>query len=231
MDRKRRDEIAHTVRKLQFEIWTGAKLKHAAGLPPLPQLFAPDAAIEKTGYSFEIRESMPSAFNAQDARTAGMIDNVRQIVTIRSGLGYEVQRFTAAHELGHLVLHQAYLGTKLHRDRPLSGFQMGIRPPLEQEADLFAALWLAPSKTVTTEFIARFGTIPIILNEDTAYWLVGQNGAHDLLASSADSMAFPMAVAQAEKFGRKRFTSLAKFFGMSATAVAIRLHELNLVAY
>jgi hypothetical protein len=231
MDAKRRDEIEYTVRKLQFEIWTGAKLKYAAGLPPLPQLFAPDAAIENTGFSFEIRDSMPSAFRRQDNETAGMIDNVRQIVSIRSGLKYEVQRFTAAHELGHLVLHQAHLGTKLHRDRSLSGFQMGIRPPLEQEADLFAALWLAPSKTVTTEFKARFGAIPIILNEDAAYWLVGQNGAHDLLASNADSLAFPMAVAQAEKFGRKRFTSLAKFFGMSPTAMAIRLQELNLVAY
>src|SRR5260370_15087724 len=109
MDAKRRGEIEYTVRKLQFEIWNSAKLKYAAGLPPLPQLFAPDAAIENNGYSFEIRDSMPSAFNAQDAQTAGMIDNVRQIVTIRSGLKYEVQRFTAAHELGHLVLHQAHL--------------------------------------------------------------------------------------------------------------------------
>lgn len=134
----RRAEIEKIVRGMHHEIIQSAKLRYQCGLPPYPQLFSPDAAIEKYGYSFEIRESMPGAHHGQQFQTAGMIDTEQGIVMVSRDLKYEAQRFTAAHELGHLVLHEKLRGMRLHRDRPVTGEGMGRREPLEEEADYFA---------------------------------------------------------------------------------------------
>jgi hypothetical protein len=228
---RRREEIEKIVRGMHREIIQGAKLKYECGLPPYPQLFNPDDAIEKYGYSYEIRESMPVARAGGRFQTAGMIDTTQKIVMILSKLNYEVQRFTAAHELGHLVLHEGLPGMRQHRDRALSGEHRGPREPLEEEADYFAALWLAPAATVKWYFEERFGNIPLALNETTAFHVAGEKGVQDLMASSAGSLAFPIAVARAERFNGKQFQSLAGFFGMSSMAMGIRLRELGLTAY
>jgi hypothetical protein len=228
---RRREEIEKIVRGMHREIIQGAKLKYECGLPPYPQLFNPDNAIEKYGYSYEIRESMPVARTGGRFQTAGMIDTTQKIVMILSQLKYEVQRFTAAHELGHLVLHESLPGMRLHRDRALSGEHSSPREPLEEEADFFAALWLAPAPTVKFYFEKRFGGVPLVLNEATAFHVAGEKGVQDLMASPASSLAFPIAVARAERFNGKPFPSLANLFGMSSTAMGIRLRELGLTAY
>ncbi|MCD4545370.1 ImmA/IrrE family metallo-endopeptidase [Burkholderia pseudomallei] len=231
MQAKRREQIANAVRNLQLEVWHAAMLKYPSGMPPVPQLFSPQVVAEKCGYSYELRHSMPRANVGARFETAGMIDNGRKIIMVSGAQPYEVQRFTGAHEIGHLVLHRAEPGMGQHRDRPLSGASMGPRSVIEEEADLFAALLLAPSKSVKIEFQKRFGDIPLVLNELTAYHLAGHKGANDLMASTPESLVFATAVARATKFGNKRFDSLAHFFGMSITAMAIRLRELSLVAY
>lgn len=228
---KRRAEIEKIVRGMHQEIINGAKLRHHCGLPPYPQLFSPDAAIEKYGYSYEIRRTMPSAQTGRHNQTAGMIDTEQGIVMVSGDLGYETQRFTAAHELGHLVLHERLPGMRQHRDRPVTGELMGPRDPVEEEADYFAAVWLAPAPTVRHYFRERFGKIPLVLNETTAFHVAGYKGAPDLMASKPGSLAFPIAVARAESFNGRRFESLAHFFGLSPTAMGIRLRELDLVAY
>ncbi|MGA9916338.1 MAG: ImmA/IrrE family metallo-endopeptidase [Paraburkholderia sp.] len=228
---KRRAEIDKIVRGMHQEIIQSAKLRYRCGLPPYPQLFSPDSAIEKYGYSYEIRESMPGAQFGRQFQTAGMIDTEQSIVMVSSDLKYETQRFTAAHELGHLVLHEKLPGMRQHRDRPVTGESMGSRDPVEEEADYFAAVWLAPARTVQHYFQARFGNIPLVLNEDTAFHIAGFKGVPDLMASKPGSLDFPIAVARAVSFSGKSFDSLARFFGLSPMAMGIRLRELALVAY
>jgi hypothetical protein len=228
---KRRQEIDKIVRGMHTEIIQSARLKYRCGLPPYPQLFSPDVAIEKYGYSYEVRESMPSAYGGDRFVTAGMIDTEQRIVMVLSALPYEVQRFTSAHELGHLVLHENLTGMRQHRDRALSGETIGTRDATEEEADYFAAVWLAPAPTVRYYFERRFGGIPLVLNEDSAFHVAGEKGVQDLMASKPSSLDFPIAVARAERFNGKRFQSLAGFFGMSSKAMGIRLRELGLTTY
>lgn len=228
---KRRVEIEKIIRGMHHEIIQSAKLRYRCGLPPYPQLFSPDIAIEKYGYSYEVRESMPVAHSRHQYQTAGMIDTGQKIVMVSSELKYETQRFTAAHELGHLVLHESRPDMRQHRDRPLSGENIGPRNAIEEEADYFAAVWLAPAPTVGYYFRERFGDIPLVLNEDTAFHVAGYRGAADLMASKPGSLAFPIAVARATTFNGKRFESLASFFGLSPMAMGIRLKELELTAY
>jgi hypothetical protein len=227
----RRAEIEKIVRGMHHEIIQGAKLRYRCGLPPYPQLFSPDVAIEKYGYSYEVRESMPGAHTGRQFQTAGMIDTEQGIVMVSSELKFEPQRFTAAHELGHLVLHESRPEMRRHRDRPVTGENMGPRDLIEEEADYFAAVWLAPAPTVKYYFQERFANIPLVLNEDTAFHVAGYGGVPDLMASKHGSLAFPVAVARATAFNGRRFESLAHFFGLSPTAMGIRLKELKLVTY
>lgn len=120
---KRRAEIEKIIHGMHREIIQSAELGYPSelGLPPYPQLFSPDVAIEKYGYSHEIRESMPGAQSGSQFRTAGMIDTEPAIVMVSSNMSDETQRFTAAHELGHLVLHESMPSMRQHRDRPVSG--------------------------------------------------------------------------------------------------------------
>lgn len=228
---KRRAEIEKIVRGMHREIIQSAKLRYRCGLPPYPQLFSPDVAIEKYGYAYEIRESMPGARSGRQFQTAGMIDTEQSIVMISSDMQFETQRFTAAHELGHLVLHESLPNMRQHRDRPVTGENTGPRDPVEEEADYFAAVWLAPGPTVEYYFRERFGNAPLVLNESTAFHVAGYKGATDLMASKPGSLAFPIAVARATSFNGRHFESLARFFGLSTMAMGIRLNELGLVAY
>jgi hypothetical protein len=228
---QRRAEIEKIVRGMHREIIQSAKLRYRCGLPPYPQLFSPDVAIEKYGYAYEIRESMPGALSGHQFQTAGMIDTEQNIVMISSAMQFETQRFTAAHELGHLVLHESLPTMRQHRDRPVTGERRGPRDPVEEEADYFAAVWLAPGPTVRHYFQERFGNIPLVLNENVAFHVAGYKGATDLMASKPGSLAFPIAVARATGFNGRHFDSLARFFGLSPMAMGIRLNELGLVAY
>jgi len=116
----------------------------------------------------------------------------------------------------------------LHRELPLDGLRQQ-RAPLEQEADYFSACLLMPRRAVISEFDARFGSkYPLVLNETVAYHLKADAGL--LFSQPNGSLLFAEAVARAQQFDRRRFTSLAQYFGVSARAIAIRLEELGLVA-
>lgn len=229
---KRKKEIEASVRSLHLEVLQGGRLRTSGGQPHLIEQLSPDVAIEKCGFSYDVRSTMPSSLSGAKTETAGMIDFLRQIVIIKGGNSTEIQRFTAGHELGHLVLHRDQIGSMPHRDRPLPGGEMGPRSPMDEEADFFSALYTAPGPTVIHFFQQRFGKAPLPLNDLTAYHIAGEKGRTDLLAGGGDAKAFAVAVARAEKFGgHDRFHSLAKLFCMSPTAMGFRLRELGLVVY
>ena len=96
----------------------------------------------------------------------GCLDRPNKTVATSERSPLAERRFTAAHELAHWVLHK---GMTEHRDRPI--VRVGPRPKREREADEFAAAYLMPRKWVTEDLRARFGTLPVNVDEDLAWWL------------------------------------------------------------
>ena len=221
--------IEKEVRRLQFEIWTHAGQIFSAGIPPLPRLFEPEVAARICDYRYESRPSLGRLPFGNDAlyETAGLIDHEQRIILVSDQFAYETQRFTGAHEIGHLMLHP---GLRLHRDRPLTGAHPRQRHVFESEADYFAACFLAPAKLVRTEFEKRFGPPPKALTDTMAFHLKG-NSMAELLNARPGSLDFAAALASADKYDRRRFHPLASTFGMSVHAMAIRLDELGLAVY
>jgi len=92
---------------------------------------------------FEPAEDNLSGFLLRDASTK------RAIIGVNSKHSEKRQRFTIAHEIGHLLLHK---GEHLHIDRMENGYSVNLRNSEssdgtneeEKEANLFAAELLMP---------------------------------------------------------------------------------------
>jgi Zn-dependent peptidase ImmA (M78 family) len=153
-------------------------------------------------------------------------DRRREIITVSTRFPYPTQRFTGAHEIGHFVMHPHEV---MHRDRPVFDTG-GARPPKEQATDYFAACFLGPKKLVEEEFAARFVKTPPLLLDDTVAWNLLGESAHELFGVCAGSLDYTAAVAGARSFNGWPFTCLAEHFGLSISAIAIRLLELKLLA-
>ena len=91
-----------------------------------------------------------------DEETAGIIDRRGKRIYIATRFPPRTQRFTLAHEIGHLILHPLEL---YHRDRPLVGGSRSNVPLVEREADTFAAELLMPAKHLRNVFEGYFAGI------------------------------------------------------------------------
>lgn len=219
--------IEKEVRRLQYEIWTQRELRHPLGVPKIPAIFDPRNVAEHCNLFFDERSRLDAAYPG-GAEAAGIWDRDRSTILISTRYPYETQRFTAAHEVGHFVLHPNVGDRQMHRELPLNGPRPG-RPVQEQEADYFAACLLMPRKAMINEFDARFGSKhPLALTETVAFHLKADIGT--LFAQPRGSLLFAQIVARCQQFDLRRFQSLASYFGVSETAMGIRLHELGLVA-
>jgi hypothetical protein len=153
-------------------------------------------------------------------------------VVIPQNLKVEWRRFTAAHEVGHYILHPTVLH---HRDRPLTGGERANLnlPPEEQEANLFAAYLLMPRKQVTQYFEHCFGGAidGREVDPELAFWLgtvAGQSiDEVELVRRGVNYRA--LLVAQVSAFKGARFLPLADRFGVSPSAMGYQLKELGLV--
>ncbi len=104
-------------------------------------------SIDRAGAAlmFQPLEKLLGAFMSQDG-TAGIILNTER------PLG--MQRFTAAHELGHLTLgHDPHADDEgiLRRGPIADGRAFAKIPPEEREADAFASYFLLPSHLITAQ--------------------------------------------------------------------------------
>lgn len=94
-------------------------------------------------------------------------------ITVNSTEGPQRRRFTAAHELGHYLLHRDMVSERGHLDRLFSSGSSGvgdfINPMHEVQANRFAAELLMPSERVRREaetsddvsvLARRFGVSP-----------------------------------------------------------------------
>lgn len=220
--------IEQEARRIQYELWTRAKQKYSMGVPPLGQIFDPRAAADLVGYSYDVLPSLGRGLPGlhMQSEPAGIIDHETQQILISGRFPYEVQRFTGAHEIGHQMMHP---GLRHHRDRPTDGAHQQ-RPLIEREADYFAACFLAPKKLVREAFTARFGEPPKALTETLAGLLKGAY-AHELLNASTGSLELELAFATATRFGATPFCPMTRVFGLSPTAMALRIRELELARY
>lgn len=157
---------------------------------------------------------------------AGLLDRDRSSVHVGVRYAPEIRRFTLAHELGHVLLHQ---GTGLHRDQPLDG-SSSVRAsnPMETQANNFASYFLMPEKHVRAVFRSVFLTNYFQLTEETAFALFGQSlqAVQQRFRTTRDLSRF---LASAESYNGAPFESLARQFKVSIEAMAIRLEELRLV--
>ena len=221
MDRAKIEEEA---RHLQKEIYRAKSTLFPMNAHPLTML-RPEVAAQVLDLEYIVMDRIPT--DQYGLEVAGLLDLPGNAMYISQRFNFRIQRFTAAHEIGHAVLHPNLPGL-FHRDLPVFEMQFQKRPQIEQEADYFSACWLAPRKMVTEEFQNRFGKAPLRLSEDVAFHLRGKSTS-DLFIEPSGGLKFPCAVASAQKFGGHPFKSLADHFNVSVSAMAIRLRELELV--
>lgn len=189
----------------------------------------PSVASKVLGFNFEYFEEL-GRFGSQGNRfeVAGILNRNERKIAISLKFSPQTRRFTAAHELGHLVMHP---DEKMHRDRPIKGLagETLSRAPKEAEADHFAACWLMPRNYVRTRLESTFCTkAPFIFDDNAAFYLC-RDDPDSLLRADHDSLDQALAIASARSYAGKHFCSLADQFLVSAKSMAIRLMELDLI--
>lgn len=213
-------------RHVQLSVWNKKHELFRGVVPQNPvELLEPGVALGLLGFK-TVTDSNLGEMEDGDRRVlvAGIIDRASRIVRISPNFTAEEQRFTAAHELGHAVLHPGVTG--LHRDRLVAG-PSARKEKREYEADVFATCFLMPERLVRRRFAACFGVDSLPLGQDALACLrIPVNEADRRFRSLRN---FSLAVASAINFAGTPFDSLARYFRVSPTAMAIRLEELELV--
>jgi hypothetical protein len=162
-------------------------------------------------------------------KIAGILDRKERRILVSEEVEVEERRFTAAHEIGHLLLHEGVRETYLHRDRPKNGLTKNgtLRPWYETEADYFAACFLMPKRRVMEAFQCLFSDeIPFEITSENAKDLFPDDPAA-LSRLSKGSLA--NVLASVGHFRDKKFLPLYRTFRVSVDAMARRLDELGLV--
>ena len=226
LSRPRIEEIA---RDLQAQLWGIREelFPSERDVEPLA-LLDPSLALRCIGFRYELVDSLGQhPWEGKNVDVAGIIDGSERTVQISLQFESPVRKFTAAHELGHAVLHDA---RGLHRDRALDGGE--LRPPrdrTEWEADVFATYFLMPKKQVRSAFEHTFKIQEFVLNEDSAFAL-NAGDLNTLRATCPEVRNLSRLLARTNHYDGVQIYSLAEQFGVSVEAMAIRLEELNLIA-
>lgn len=190
----------------------------------------PRVAALVCGYDYQVHPNLGDPkFSRNNARIAGLIDRQSSRIAVSSEFGPAVQLFTGAHEIGHLLLHEDAV---MHRDRALDGRPLeSARPRQEREADYFAACFLIPSKLLMDRFRRAFLCNEQFFFTDTSAYHLDPSGSGRLLYAEQDSLERELALARCERFNGRMFISLARQFGVSDSAMALRIKELGLVRW
>ncbi|WP_336346689.1 ImmA/IrrE family metallo-endopeptidase [Pseudomonas monsensis] len=158
-----------------------------------------------------------------------MIDRQSNKIAVATEFGDKVELFTGAHEIGHLVLHEE---TVMHRDRAFDGSPLQTpRPPVEREADRFAACFLMPQKLLKERFEFMFCCKGQLRFSDAIAFHLDPINPDRLLYASKDSWERELALARCTRFNNRNLVSLAQQFGVSDSAMCIRIKELDLVRW
>lgn len=223
----RRRQIDNEAIRLRWEIWE-RRAEFWPGRQPHPlEVLDPQIAAQVLGAQLEYHPEISFGVSNRKFETAGVLDRNRRMIAVAQRFGPEVALFTAAHELGHLILHEDRI--VLHRDLPIRGLEQPPRDPLEAEANYFAGTFLMPAEFLKKVFKARFGAVPFVFDDAAANYLRPDDpGA--LVRPYSGSTARSVALATARSYAGRPFgSSLAEFFKVSTATMAIRLREVALV--
>lgn len=223
---RRIDEFARAVQRdmwlHRFTLWSGS--------PPasLIEILEPSVALVANGYKVRSIGSLGDTYvNGEKREVAGVMDRGGRSISISQRFVLPIQRFTLAHELGHVICHPTETG--LHRDVPIEKGGCS-RSWKEIEADRFASVYLMPERLVLTQFRECFRVDAINLSEEMAYALCGTE-AERVRRQCKNVRGLSQLVANAGQFNGRQFMPLASQFRVSRTAMAIRLEELGLVTF
>jgi Zn-dependent peptidase ImmA (M78 family) len=212
------DGLHHEIVNRKYELWAGSPPKNQV------ELLRPGVALRILGYSIETSDFL-GVIPGSKTEVAGLIETDSRVVRVSRRFDPTISHFTAAHELGHAVLEHKL--EVMHRDRPLQGSDFQ-RDWYEREADWFATCFVMPRDLVRSRFFQRFGTTCFELNDDTAFALAMTSSAK-ILRGVRNTRDLSRKLVEATSYNRKQFVSLAREFGVSTTAMAIRIEELGLI--
>lgn len=137
-------DLEKIVMRLQNTLWVNRhKIWKNEDLQNPLLLLKPDAVLKKVmDYTYRELDTLGTYQQAGEKfEIAGLIDKSKRMVHVYRNFPPETQYFTAAHELGHLILHRDVV---LHRDKPIDGSAATPRNQQELQADKFAAYFLMP---------------------------------------------------------------------------------------
>lgn len=222
-------EIETLTRQVLAEIWKNREslFPNVKALMPI-DVVDPITALEMYGYEVKTVGALGqlSIEDKRLANVAGILDTSRRQVLLSSGFPNSVRNFTAAHELGHVMMHD-FVG--VHRDKPIEGGSQSSNPQ-EREAEKFAAFFLMPEKLLKSVFELLFGSAPFVLNEETRFALAGSVPNQRGDWSPRNVRELSLVLSTAERFNGRSNTSLMNQFRVSRTAMAIRLEQLGLIS-
>lgn len=220
--------LEEMTRKIQNALWTHRDFFWTENTPGTHRdVLKPGVVLEKIlGYKFGITSLGSYVSDEGEFKVAGLIDKKEKTVLISRDMPSPQQNFTAAHELGHALLHKDVV---LHRDRPMDGSSSN-KDFKERQADRFAAFFLMPERQLRSVFEELFGMERFVLNENNVFSL-GEGRLSAFRQKVKDVDALARRIASAEYFQGSNFKSLADIFNVSIGAMAIRLRELDLVKY
>lgn len=216
-------QIEKAARQLTHSTYIERDSLWPEGVPEEPvQLLNPEKAFYLLGYAYHEVDTLGEIEPGVDV--AGIIDKHKKEVFISRRYPVAVRNFTAAHELGHAVMHQQ---SGLHRDKPIDGSAGGQRDPIEKEADYFAACFLMPEKLVRAIFAERFPDE--VLNHEGLRYLLNRNNDTKTEKRLKAKLGVAKALAGLNSINGHAVLSLAEYFKVSVEAMAIRLEQLELV--
>lgn len=226
VSKDRRRVIADLARNLHLELWNNRHdLWPTSPSSPL-HVVDPGVALEYLGYRVGSADLGQEHIDGRLSEVAGVIDYVNRSVVISTRPSREEQFFTAAHELGHAVLHPGQTG--LHRDRPIKG--PVVRKDIkESEADYFASCFLMPEKRVRASVFERFSTDHLRLDQRVAFGLCDARMSH-LQTKIRSVREFSRLVVECMRYDGAKFRSMKSEYEVSTEAAAIRLEELDLIS-
>lgn len=217
------EQLRKVVAENQYRLWPGEQRTDI-------QLLDPDGVCRAIRFNYREQQGLtrqPFSLRNEKVPTAGQVDLRSETITVDADLPETIKRFTALHEVGHVVIHPDQI--TMHRDSPLGGnfATPKNRPLMEQEADYFAACYSMPRDLVVREFSKRFGIPPFQMTDQWAQ-VLSPADPDALIMSRHGALDRELAMATAQV--RER-TALAGYFKVSAKAMAIRLQELNLIKW
>ncbi len=227
------EKIQNEANRLHKEIWKNRASLWPGQSPSPIEMLEPKVVCHILGIEYlELSnlEEQVFSFRGSKFRVAGLIDRQANRIVVSNAFPLKISRFTAAHEIGHWVLHPKQV---MHRDRLVDGSNSlnTCRPVVEQEADYFAACLLMPEKLVTKYFQEIFRTtLPMKFDDAVSFWL-NPVEPETILRAGKDSLDREFALAQCATFNSRHFYSLADQFKVSNAAMAIRIKELKLVGW